>query len=177
MKKVILLFTAILVQLFATALVVMEIQGVRQGIFKGEGSKNFPSKSEVLGLQTEVSVPTNPSTGMATGAAQMKTVYVLKLTGAASPQILNAIVDNEMLSTVKLEFYELSQMEGKLLLTYTITLKNAFITGFKQLRGTFTNEKFTAIDPKANYDQIAFSYQTMEVESKTGNIRSISRDR
>lgn len=177
MKKIILLFTAILLQLFATAQVVMEIQGVRQGIFKGEGSKNFPTKSEVLGLQTEVSVPIDPSTGMQSGAAKMKTVYVFKLTGAASPQIFNAIASNEMLSTVKLEFYELSPTEGKPVLTYTITLKNAFISGFKQLRGTFTNEKFTAIDLKANYDQIAFSYQSMEVESKTGNTRSSSWDR
>ncbi len=121
------------------------IKGDRQGLFKGESmQKNFVNTIPAFNFTFELSTT-------ATGKRQFAPITITKNIGAASPQIIQAIVTNERLM-VLFQFYQLN-LRGALVLHHTVKLTNAFITNFKQYFPQQNGPEF---------EDISFSYQKLE---------------
>lgn len=142
----------------------VKITGTKQGVFKGE-SVQKGREDQLLGLSFgyDLTSPTDLATGQATGRLQYGIVTFAKAWGAASPQIFQAISTNEILKTVVFQFLE-SDLKGGTIVFYRVTLTNARISKFRQgisMGGTVA------------VDSVSLAYQTIEVESVTGNTSAI----
>ena len=145
----------------------VSFEGTRQGKFKGESlRKGMEDKSDVIGYVSEVNSPRDLATGMATGRRSYLPVVILKASGAASPQILQACATNEVIKKIVIDFYK-RDMNGQDINYYTVTLENASFSGFKQFVGPLDNERFNPED-RTLYDEIRITFQRITVEEKTG---------
>jgi type VI secretion system secreted protein Hcp len=115
------------------------IQGVKSGRFHGESTKTF-HKDKITGLEFfyEVAVPRDATTGLPTGRRQHLPIRFIKEWGAASPQIFQALVNNETLTSVLFEFVQAAP-DGKEETFQTIKLTGAAITAFRQNIGNVEN--------------------------------------
>src|SRR5260221_8493409 len=81
------------------------IEGSRQGRFKGESTlANAKGKIEGLTFSSEVASPRDVATGQASGKRIHSPITFTKQWGAASPQLFQAAVTNEILKSVLFEF-------------------------------------------------------------------------
>src|SRR5271163_3499888 len=106
------------------------IHGAVQGAFKGQGEGRDKDKIPGVALTYGLAVPKDPATGFRTGKRQHKPVVFTKEWGAASPQLYQAIVTNETLTSVLFEFISTNAL-GKEEVDYTVELTNATISGFR----------------------------------------------
>jgi type VI secretion system Hcp family effector len=113
------------------------IEGAKQGKFKGEGAgAGAKHADQIAGLAFHYEV-TRPVTAAATGAAmatgkrQHSPVTFVKHWGAASPQLLKALIDNELLKSVVFDFEETTP-NGQTKVFYTIKLTDAGVVSVKQ---------------------------------------------
>src|SRR6266850_1978560 len=83
----------------------VSIKGKTQGAFKAETTQGS-AKNKIAGLSFsyEVKSPRDAATGNASGKRQHSPVRIVKAVGAASPQIFQALVNNEVLTEVTFEF-------------------------------------------------------------------------
>ena len=111
------------------------VKGRMQGTFKGDSG---PNKDKITGLffNYEVTSPVDLATGQP-GMRQHKPVVIIKEWGAASPQLFFALVHNEILDSVLLEFVR-TNAAGAEEVYYTITLTNASVSDFRQFIGAGT---------------------------------------
>jgi type VI secretion system secreted protein Hcp len=78
------------------------VKGAKQGKFQdGSGKFQIP----VLFLTEEITVPTDPATGLPTGRRVHKPLTIVKELDGASIQFFQAAVTNETLSSVSCTFY------------------------------------------------------------------------
>ena len=149
----------------------MTVDGSKQGNFKGDDNE---TKIKLLSYLQEISAPRDAS-GMATGRTQAQPVTIVKQTGASSPQFLMALATNEMLKTVTIEFLAINA-NGEEYVDYVVTLRNVVLSSFKQKTEVSINEKsgsrFTNTSNMLQ-DEIRLSYQTIEVESKSGKTMAV----
>jgi type VI secretion system secreted protein Hcp len=101
------------------------IEGRAQGKFLGESTR-YPNKIAGLALKYEVTSPHDPRTGLPTGRTQHEPVTLVKEWGAASPQLYNATVNNEDLTSVVFEFVKTTP-DGVEAVYHTIKLTNASV--------------------------------------------------
>ncbi len=143
----------------------MKITGTKQKAFKGESTREaWKEKIPCLGFNYEVQSPRDQATGQASGKRQHKPVTITKEWGAASPQIFQALVNNEVLTEVTFEFIR-TTAEGAEEVHYTIKLVNATISNLKQYIGDTRHSD--AID-KHELEDVSFTFQRIEIESKLG---------
>jgi type VI secretion system secreted protein Hcp len=110
----------------------VSIVGGKQGKFKGESAKGGRANAiEGLAFHYEVATPRDTATGMATGKRQHGAVSLVKRWDAASPQLYQAALQNEILSSVLFEFLRVNA-EGNEEVFESIKLTNAAVTSFKQ---------------------------------------------
>jgi type VI secretion system secreted protein Hcp len=152
------------------------IEGTTQGAFKGESLRKGQEK-KVAGLSYshEITAPRDIATGMASGKRQHGPVKITKEWGASSPQLFQALVTNEVLKSVLLEFYHTTR-EGKEEVYHTIKLIDATVA--KIASSTGSGESASTAKTSATYDtheleEISFTYRRIEVESKTGQTSAI----
>jgi type VI secretion system secreted protein Hcp len=105
----------------------LSITGKKQGQFKGE-SMNPKRKGwiEVLAFAYEVKSPYDVQSGQATGKRQHQPVVIRKQWGAATPQIFQALVTNEVLESVLFQFEQVGP-DGQEYVYQTIKLTNAIV--------------------------------------------------
>lgn len=85
------------------------VKGIKQGPFNAETTqKGREGTAPVRMFQYGIVSPRDAATGQATGKRQHKSVVITKLWGASSPQLFQALVSNELLSEVIIDFYETS---------------------------------------------------------------------
>ena len=108
------------------------IDGAKQGKFKGEGA-GAKHADQIAGLafHYEVNRPVAAGAGMATGKRQHSPVTFLKHWGAASPQLLKALIDAEKLKSVVFDFEE-TTASGQTKVFYTVKLTDAAVVSIKQ---------------------------------------------
>ena len=99
------------------------IHGKVQGPFRG--NHRYKSGVEVHSFQFGVQSPVDAGSGHATGKRQHGTVTVVKEWGASTPQLFQALVADEVLDSVLLEFLDQHRPER---VAYTIHLTNATIS-------------------------------------------------
>jgi type VI secretion system secreted protein Hcp len=138
--------------------IIMTVQGAHQGKFKGEtvDPHHTPGAIPVAALNYEIKAPTDPATGMVSGKRQHSPVVITKAWGASSPQFLEALVTNEVLSNVTLEFYRASP------------------TGMEEVESTMKLTDAQVVDAKevaaqgANQQEISLTFRKIEITNADG---------
>ena len=148
----------------------MTVDATKQGIFKGESNKSEGTpKIEVIGYMQEVKSPRDVATGQASGRRQHQPITIWKLTGTTSPQFFQALVTNEVLRNVTIEYYRTDETNSKTgELQYKIELTNATVSGYKQIMGMPESGGFKASSPGL-YEEISFTFQKITISSTKGS--------
>jgi len=135
----------------------MKITGQKTGVFKGDSTQKGHADQIVLSSYLfQVSSPRDESSGLPTGRRVYQPLSVTKLLNQSSPQVLNALVTNENLKSVVINFWETTRM-GTEVNFYRVTLTNANISADRQ---------FT--DGSTVSEEISFVFQKIEQQSLTG---------
>jgi type VI secretion system secreted protein Hcp len=149
------------------------IEGAKQGKFKGEthglgnGAEGAGSKAadKIAGVRflAETISPRDAATGQASGKRQHKPITITKEWGAASPQLFQALVDNEVLKSVLFEFVK-TNAQGKEFVYHTIKLTNATVSDIK----SYLDLTDTTGDPYDAHEleDVSFTFQKIEIENK-----------
>lgn len=150
----------------------VEIKGQKQGQFRGESlqSSRAAKWMDVLSFKESVSVPVDSASGQATGRRKHDQVCFTKHWGAASPQIFNAVVTNEVLPEVQFEFTK-PEANGQGNPFETVKLVNAVITQDRQQLGV---EGEAPGHTTEYFEEVCFTYQKIEITN--GDAHTTSQD-
>src|SRR5262249_49700150 len=105
--------------------------------------------------------PRDPATGLPTGKRQHHAITFVKNWGAATPQVFQALVNNETLKTVLFEFSR-ADPTGKEFVFQTVTLTNASVSGVKE----YTQPN--ARGGTDNFDLVSLTFQKIEITNNDG---------
>lgn len=170
------LFAFLLINAANSQTILLSVEGVKQGKFKGESMRQRAAdKIEVTSYSMELTSPRDLATGQASGKRQYQPLYIQKPTGAASPQFFQAVATNEILPKVVIEFYK-TNASGEEILYYTITLENATVSGYKQFTQattTATGEKRSGQNENLLFDELKFTFRKISVESNAGKTSAM----
>jgi type VI secretion system secreted protein Hcp len=140
------------------------VEGTKQGKFKGESAvMAFKDQSRVLKFSYGVVSPRDVSTGQARGKRQHKPIVITKEPGAASPQFFTALVTNEVLKPVVIQFLRVNVNTGVNEVQQIITLTNPSISDFRQYVG----------DDGRWLEDVAFAFQQIQMENKPGKTMAV----
>jgi type VI secretion system secreted protein Hcp len=116
-----------------------------------------PGKIDVTGFTYGITSPRDAATGQLTGRRQHKPVHVVKPISAASPQFFQALVNNEVLSSVVIDFVTTNPAlkEGGRL-NYSVRLTGARVSNVEQF--TETEAGVTRL-----MEAIDITFQTIEL--------------
>ncbi len=141
------------------------IKGSRQGVFKGRGPKPELGRIPITAFEWETLSPVDAASGQPSGKRKPKPVVFRKEVDAASPQILEALVTNETLTSVLFEFTSVSQ-DGTEEVDYTITLTKSAVAAFRE--SVYTGELGgPPVDPR-RLDEVTLTFQKIEMSNKAG---------
>ena len=149
------------------------IKGQTQGDFKAETTQG-QAKNKIAGLSFsyEVKSPRDAATGSPSGKRQHSPVKIVKAVGAASPQIFQALVTNEVLKEVTFDFTK-ANANGEEYVYYHIKLTNASVASVH----LFTKDDLSTAGGSSSkqssslpmeLEEVSFVFQKIEVESKDG---------
>ena len=146
------------------------VTGIRTGNFKGEGAQGASGRIPFQSFDYEVISPRDIATGQASGKRQHKPIHIVKEWGASSPQFLQALVSNETLKTVTLEFTKVNP-NGEVYVYQTIKLTNATVTSIHQFTAqqdaaSASNKRVASGSPWL--EDIAFTFQRIELTNNDG---------
>ncbi len=139
------------------------IEGTQQGKFKGD-SKRRAHKDAITGLafEYEVTSPRDAVTGQATGKRQHGPVIITKRWGASTPQLFKALITNEVLKSVLIEFIK-TAASGEESVYQTIKLTDAAVVTIEQYANPEDRE----------LEDVSFRFQKIEISNKDGNTSVI----
>jgi type VI secretion system secreted protein Hcp len=146
------------------------IKGATQGTFKGQGSGRDKDKIPGVAFSYGVETPIDDITGLATGKRQHKPVIITKEWGAASPQIYQATVTNEVLRSVLCEFVNVNAV-GVEQTAFTIELTNATIVAFDG-SVQFGEAGGPAVDTR-ELERINLVFQRITITSVAGDSTAV----
>ncbi|HET7467707.1 MAG TPA: type VI secretion system tube protein TssD [Candidatus Dormibacteraeota bacterium] len=143
--------------------ITMTVHGMHQGQFKGDtlAGKGASSTIAVVAYQYSVTSPRDLATGQASGKRQHHPVVITHELGNSSPQFFEAIVTNEVLDKVVINFAK-TDASGKLTTFYVVTLRDATVSEFKQYSSG-----------NSVLEDISFTFRQIEQQDKTDNITVI----
>jgi type VI secretion system secreted protein Hcp len=139
------------------------IEGSQQGKLKGD-SKRKAHKGAITGLAFEYAVtsPRDAGSGQATGRRQHSPITITKRWGAATPQLFQALVTNELLKSVLIEFVKTSP-QGKEVVYHTVKLTNANVVSIEQYANPEDRE----------LEEVSISFQKIEIDNKDGGTSAV----
>jgi type VI secretion system secreted protein Hcp len=138
----------------------ISVTGVKQGQFKGD---NPSGKMIGLGFENQILSPRDLATGQASGKRQHKPLKIIKEWGPASPQFYEAVVNNELLTNVLLEFVQTTP-QGIEQVFYTINLTDASISDFRQFIGPWPETTANLRE----LEEIEFVFEKIEIHHIIG---------
>lgn len=152
------------------------IEGTKQGKFKGEtnggrgATKLGAGKIPGVRFSAETTSPRDAATGQASGKRRHEPIALTKEWGAASPQLFQALVTNEILKSVLFEFVR-TNANGQASVHHTIKLTNATVVSLKSyldLTDT-TGDRFDAHE----LEDVAFTFQKVEIANLGGKTQAV----
>lgn len=154
----------------------VSIEGAKQGNFKGSvdpgGKAGKLGAGKIAGIRfnAETTSPRDTATGLATGKRQHKPITITKEWDAASPQLFQALVTNEILNHVLFEFVKVNP-KGESSIHFTVRLTDAAVASMRSyLDLTDTSgDRFDAHE----LEDVAFTFKTIEIEDRDGKTRAI----
>lgn len=146
------------------------IEGTKQRRFKGESPRE-QHKGKIAGIafSYEVKSPRDVATGQASGKRQHGPVTFVKEWGAASPQIFQALITNEVLKSVLFEFVD-TNANGEEEVQNTIRLTDATVSRMKRSIDQFADETASreTTHDRPKLDEVSFTFVKIELENKAG---------
>jgi type VI secretion system secreted protein Hcp len=141
------------------------VTGQVQGPFRGEiVQKNFEGKFSALKFRYGVGSPRDAATGMATGRVQQKPVIISKAWGAASSQLYQALLTNENLALVTIDFVT-PDGNGLMVLTHRIRLTNARVVDISQSTESLDPARpIAATAAQIQLEEVSLTFQRIEIE-------------
>lgn len=154
--------------------VYVTIEGAIQGTLKGNANRaGLESKTEVLDYGNSFSVPS--TTGTARAKREHGPVRITKVLGAASPQLFQALITNEALKSVVIDFVNVSPTSGQEYLSSQIKLTNARIASIEhKTEGGDSNtavggaKHSSAAEGARILEMIELTFATIEIISHDG---------
>lgn len=140
----------------------LQVKGQKLGVIKG-GSP-APKRQDwidVLGFDYGVKAPRDLATGLATGKRQHQPLKITKALDKSTPLLFQALVTNEVLSEVTLEFVR-TQPDGTEAVVYRIKLTNAGLSEIHQY-----DEGRAGQQP---YEELSFVFQKIDLTWVDGAI-------
>jgi type VI secretion system secreted protein Hcp len=170
-----------------TVRVFMQVTGQSQGAIHGETARSrvgtptiAPGQIAVYSVSHSVVSPRDVASGLPTGARQHKPLVVKIDWSKASPQLYQALVNNENLPHVVLSFYE---VDGLTLREYAkITLTNANVVSIDEaLPATGSLADAMPEDGAKTHirhmESVAFTYQKIEwVSMRASKVNTSAED-
>ena len=154
---------------FPVTAIFVAVKGKTQGFFKGEGGRDADKHDKqqfaALALDYQVKSPRDSATGQASGKRQHLPLSVVKEWGAATPQLFQALVTNEVLETVDIDCYGHSA-EGKEAIAHRVKLSNAHVVSIQQVGGT----KAASHPGLRELETVAFAFEKIEHQSPDGAV-------
>ncbi len=141
------------------------IEAAKQGRLKGESERpQHADKMSGIAFSYEVKSLRDAATGQASGKRQHGPVTFTKEWGAASPQLFQALVTNELLKDVLFEFVRVDASTGQEVVFETMRLKQANVAEIR---------RYVAVDTEGELDEleledIALTFRTIEIENRSG---------
>ncbi len=137
----------------------LSIRAAKQGMLKGEVTqKGLEGKIAALRFHSEVMSPRDPVPGLPTGKRQHKPLTITKEWGAASPQLFLALVTNETLTEVVIDFVGVDpKVPGTMTLSHTVKLTNASVSSIVQSTDMMPNGTARQLE------DVSFTFQKIEI--------------
>jgi len=144
------------------------IEGVQQGKFKGESlSQKQKDKIPAISFDYNVTSPRDVATGQVSGKRQHSPIKITKEWGAATPQLFQALTNNEALKSVLFEFVR-PTAQGSEEVYQTIKLTNAAISSIRWYTGEAKSGTGASSQNQRELEEISFTFQQIEIENKPG---------
>ena len=148
----------------------VNITGQKQGVIKGDVTvKGHEGSILGLALSHEVLSPRDPASGLATGKRMHKPLTITTPWGSASPKLLNALYNNESLTSVLMHFSR-SMANGIETEFMTIELTNASVS---DLVSRVPNVSDPNLVKMQEYHEVSFTYQKIKTTFLDGAIVAI----
>ncbi|MEA2711220.1 MAG: type secretion system secreted protein Hcp [Phycisphaerales bacterium] len=138
--------------------ILVKIEATKQGMLKGDSA----GKIEAMAVALESKSPTDAATGQHSGKVQNSALKITKAIDGASPQIFQALISNEVLKKVTIEFYSTSA-NGEELLDQTILLQDAGISELRQYTGGDDSRA-----PGGLEEDVSITYKKLDFMGKGG---------
>jgi type VI secretion system secreted protein Hcp len=149
----------------------LKLKGQQSGDIKGGVvKKGREGRIAVIAVSHEIVSPRDAATGQATGKRQHKPFVITKEIDQSSPRLYGALASNEILTEWELQFWAPSNIglgTGGEVVRYTVKLTNASIAS---IAFRMANNKDPEFTNRAEYEEIAFTYQTIEWNWMLGNV-------
>lgn len=158
--------------------VFVSIRGTKQGQFRGEAPQvNVKDKLVGVAFRYELTSPRDAATGMATGKRVHKPVVITKEWGAASPQLFQALVTNEVLQEVVIDFVGVNA-NGESYLTHRIRLTNATVVNIAHFSegigpGTTGAKHASGSSGLRHLEEVSFVFQRIDLEDMNGKTTAV----
>jgi type VI secretion system secreted protein Hcp len=142
---------------------VVKIVSQRQGAFRPEAPHGG---IDGIRFSSQATSPRDSATGLPSGKRQYSPITFTKAWGPASPQILAALANNEVLSTVTFEFYR-TGADAKQFLYQTVVLTNATVSSVRRYLDSPNGAE--PPDPRALED-VSLTFQKIELKDASGSV-------
>jgi type VI secretion system Hcp family effector len=183
MKSALILSAATLfLHLFTAAqTITMTIESDRQGRFKGESVRQVKDdRIDITAATLELSSGRDVATGQLSSRRQYQPFIIRKNSGASSPQFMQAMISNEVIRRVVVEFTAINA-NGEEYVDHRITLENARISSFKESTDLGETSSTGAVSIKRSnsrtslFDEIRITFQKITVENNTGKTMAVDQ--
>ncbi|MFN2440288.1 MAG: type VI secretion system tube protein TssD, partial [Chitinophagaceae bacterium] len=146
----------------------MTISAQKQGQIKGGVTQKGKEGSiAIYQVHHQITSPRDAASGQASGKRIHKPLVITKEVDTASIKLFNALVTNETLKEVVINFFQHSTTTGQEVVYYRIKLSNASIANISQ-------DMFDTLDPAAKklpfLEKVEFVYQKIEWEHLIGKV-------
>jgi type VI secretion system Hcp family effector len=147
----------------------VKIVGTHQGDFKGD-STDAGHKGAIEGLSADYALtrPLDDSSGHTAGRPQHVPFQIAMLSGPATPQLLQAVLTDEQLKSVTIDFAQPAPKQGQVVEFESILITDAQIVDFQHHLDT---------DPATAggrlLDRVALKFHTLQITNTTGKTTAI----
>jgi len=148
--------------------VYVTVTGQKQGKITGSViQKGREGSILVHAYNHSIISPRDPASGLPTGKRQHQPLTILKENDRSTPLLWSALVNNENLTSVVLNFWTVVAANGAQKLTYSITLTNANISSIKD---SLLDNEDPALAAYPQREEISFTYQKIQWTWTEGGI-------
>jgi type VI secretion system Hcp family effector len=142
--------------------VYLNVEGATQGKIVGEVTqKGLEGRMRAIDVRADVQTPVDQMTGTKISERRHTPVVVMREPGRGSPQLFHALVTNENLKEVRLDYFGPRLVNGVRVMSLyqTIRLTNARLIGYRRDAEPATD---TTAGAMRSLEELSFTYEKIE---------------